>query len=134
MLKTCRICGKVFEANNPRFCTCSPACSKKNNVIMQKKNYLAHRSEYNQKRRASQQESYRQRFVPCLICGKNIEPTFNGERYTRKRYHEACVVKEALKAIKEGKGRKDKAIMRAWNTYAYTDKELREMLKSETYL
>lgn len=131
MIKNCRICGKAFEANNPRYCTCSPACSIKNNAIMQKKNYLAHRDEYNQKTRASHQESYRQRFVPCRICGENVPSAYNGERYTRKRYHEECVVKEALKAIEEGKGRKDKAIMRAWNTYGYTVKELREMLNNE---
>lgn len=131
MFKNCRICGKVFEANNPRYCTCSTACSIKNNSIMQKKYYLAHHDEYNQGSRDRQREKHRQRFVPCRICKENVEPAFNGERYTRKRYHEDCVVKEALKAVAEGKGKKDKAVKRAWNTYGYTVRELKEMLKEK---
>lgn len=131
MIKTCRICGKEFEANNPRYCTCSTECSIKNRSIVQKKYLLTHPN-YNQESRDRQREKHRQRFVPCRICGENVPSVYNGKRYTRKRYHEQCVVKEALKAIAEGKNRgNNKAIIRACNTYAYTDKELREMLNND---
>ena len=128
MFKNCRICGKEFEAQNSRYCTCSPACSIKNRNIMVQKYYYAH-PEYNQRDRDRHREKRRKRFVPCLICGKNVQSVYNGERYTRKRYHEECVLKEALQAVSEGKGRKDKTVVRAWNTYAYTVKDLKEMLK-----
>lgn len=89
MIKNCRICGKEFETPNSRYCTCSHECSIKNRAIMQKKYHLAH-PKYNQ--RDKQREKSRQRFIPCRICGENVPSVFNAERYTRKQYHEECVV------------------------------------------
>ena len=130
MFKNCRICGAEFETNNSRYCTCSPACSIKNRNIIAQKYYYAH-PENRQNYRERQRKRSRQRFVPCRICGENVPSVFTGVQYVRKHYHEECVVKEALKALSDGRKSHDKVVWRARNTYGYTIKDLKELLKDE---
>ena len=130
MFKNCRICGAEFETNNPRCCTCSPTCSMKNRSIVAKKRYYAN-PEIKQQSNVRQREKSRQRSVPCRICGENVPSVFTGVQYGRKRYHEECVVKEALKALSDGKKSHDKVVWRARNTYGYTIKDLKELLNNE---
>lgn len=93
MLKNCRICGKVFEANNPRYCTCSSACSLKNAKALNKKwrqNNVDRMREYNAKRT----RKYKKPIILCGICGEEVPQICSERGYSRKRYHEECVVNE----------------------------------------
>lgn len=130
MFKNCRICGKEFETNNPCYCTCSSACSLKNAKALTKK-WRQNNADKMRKYNAKRTRKYKKPIILCGICGEEVPQICSERGYSRKRYHEECVLKEALQAISEGRGPKDKAVMRAWNTYAYTAKELKEMLKDE---
>ena len=105
MKKKCIICGKVFEAKQSNFILCSDECRRK-------------RYNYKQSQR---------NITYCGICGKPVESEMGATRMVRKDYHEECVIKEALKAISEGAGCKDKRIKRAYNTFAYGVKELKKL-------
>lgn len=68
--------------------------------------------------------------IPCKICGEPVPPTFNGKnRMCRSRYHENCVLSEAMQAVREGCKFSDERIRRAWNVYGYTKSEIIEEMK-----
>lgn len=71
MIKTCRICGKLFEAKNPRYVGCSPECRKKNALMnVNKEREKARKKLYHIK-------TYKPKLRACKCCGK---PTENGCR------------------------------------------------------
>jgi hypothetical protein len=121
MFKNCKICGVEFETNNPHSCTCSPTCSIKNAKALNKK--------WRKDNPDRVREYKKPKIVLCRICGGEVPPTYSAGRNSRKHHHEECIVKEALQAVSEGKGVEDSRIRRAWNTYCYSLKELKEMLK-----
>lgn len=77
-------------------------------------------------RAATTQQAAEPKIVPCKICGKPVEPYFFDGRMCRKYHHDECVLSEALQAVSDGCGFKDKRIRRAHNLLGYTLKELRE--------
>lgn len=126
MFKKCKICGEKFETQNTRYCTCSLNCSIKNARALNntwKKNNVNKVREYR-----------KPVVVSCRICGKEVPTTYSAGRNSHKYYHEKCVVKEALRAVLEGKGFNDRRVKRAYNIYGYSIKELREMLENERFL
>ena len=122
MFKKCKICGKEFETHNARFCTCSPACSIKNAKALNKKWVKDNPDRVKKYRKPA--------IVLCRICGEEVAATYSAGRNSHKYYHEKCVVKEALQAVSEGKGVEDSRVKRAWNTYCYSLKELKELLNN----
>ena len=123
MFKKCKICGKEFETQNTRYCTCSLNCSIKNAQALSntwKKNNVD-----------KVREHRKPVIVSCRICGKEVPATYSAGRNSHKYYHEKCVVKDALQAVAEGKGVEDSRVKRAWNTYCYSLKELKELLNNE---
>lgn len=126
MFKNCRICGKEFETPNSNYCTCSPACSIKNAKALNKK-WRANNADRTKKYNANRTRKYKKPIILCGICGEEVPQICSERGYSRKRYHEKCVVNEALKAIAEGKQHNDKRIVRAWNTFGYSMKELKEI-------
>ena len=118
--KSCAVCGKEIEVANPRYCLCSNECRKAKARGYQRslEGIEKHRKYMKEKRWKNP------KIVPCKICGEPVPPTFRDGRMCRTHYHEKCVLLEALQAVREGQGWKDKRIMRADNLYGYTMSEL----------
>lgn len=129
--KQCAVCGKEIEVANPYYCLCSDECRK----VRRKQLYEKYKKspEYEDKLRLYKARwveiSHKNpKIIPCKICGEPVPPTFRENRMYRKHYHEKCVLKEALQAVREGCKFSDKRIVLAWNTYGYTKTELLEEL------
>lgn len=122
--KKCAVCGKEIEVANPQYCLCSDECRKiRNRAYKSKHDYVETHRKY------MREERWRNaKVIPCKICGEPVPPTFRENRMYRKHYHEKCVLKEALQAVREGCKFSDKRIVLAWNTYGYTKTELLEEL------
>lgn len=125
MIKQCAYCEKEFEPVDPRHKTCGKECRIARNKAKAKECRIKHHDELLQQSRANIKPIF------CKICGKPIPRYVVGERMSRRRYHEKCVVEVALQAVSEGAKAKDKRICRAWNTYGYSMSELREMIERE---
>ena len=116
--KNCVVCGKEIEVVSSFYCLCSDECRKE-----RAKTYKRD-SEISKKRKLKYWNN--PKIVPCKICGEPVPPVFVENRMCRKFYHEKCVLSEAVQAVREGCGWKDKRIMRADNLYGYTMSELIE--------
>ena len=130
--KQCAVCGKEIEVANPQYCLCSDECRKVRGKQLCEK--YKNSPEYKEKIRLYcirqlEKKHENPKVIPCKICGEPVPPTFNGKnKMCRSHYHEKCVLKEALQAVREGCKFNDKRIMRAWNKYGYTKTELLEEL------
>ena len=131
--KNCVVCGKEIEVANPCHCLCSDECRKARRKQLYEKYKKS--PEYEDKLRLYkarwlERKLKNPKVIPCKICGEPVPPTFRENRMNRKHYHEKCVLKEALQAVREGCKFSDKRVMRARNTYGYTKTELLEELKN----
>ena len=99
MTKKCKICGKEFEATNPRYVICSPECRKENS----RRVYHALDAETKKLKTQQSKERYRRKVkgFPCKFCGKEVKPIVT-DRFHRYRWHEDCLIAECMKAIKNG--------------------------------
>lgn len=83
--KECVVCGKPFQAANPRYCICSPECRKVRDREIKRRD-AAKRYEANRK---YLQKYYREHYVPvtksCQSCG---DPLPDG----RQTYCLRCLV------------------------------------------
>lgn len=101
--KTCSICGKTFECVNSRYHLCSDECRLKRRKINSVKKY----AEFKEKIKNDPifHENYKQicrinaikRRKPrtCEYCGKRV-------KIMKNRFHESCIVMDALKDMAEG--------------------------------
>lgn len=102
IIQKCKVCGKEFETVNSRYTLCSDECRKENHRRIQKDR--RQNKELKEKHRISQRNKRwkKAKVVPCQICGENVPPMFTDNRMHRKHYHEKCIVREAVKAVKRG--------------------------------
>lgn len=77
MIKTCRICGKPFEAKNPLYVGCSPECRKKNALMNTLKSMARHPEREKARKKLYHIKTYKPKLKACKHCGK---PTENGCR------------------------------------------------------
>ena len=129
MIKKCVVCGTEFNAKQSNYCICSGDCRR----IRQQEQYVKYKLNNRERYLISARESWLRCKKPicCKICG-GVVPQHIGEmRMTSKHYHEDCVVREGIQAIKEGAKCSDKRLVRAHNRYGYTITELKEIMNNE---
>lgn len=131
MIKKCVVCGAEFNAKQSNYCICSDDCRRIRRKQTAKeffKNHTDKKEEYMLNAKIAQRRKSK---IYCRICGE-IVPQYMGEmRMTSKHYHEDCVVREGIQAIKESAKYGDKRLMRAHNRYGYTIKDLKEIINNE---
>jgi hypothetical protein len=111
MEKLCKICGKTFEAVNSNYSMCSPECRKENKKRYDREYIKPHK------------RAYEPKMLNCKICGKPVNQS-------RKRYHEECVLQDAVNAYKNGDRYPSPRIVRAINQ-GYSTPEIREIAEAE---
>lgn len=123
--KHCVVCGKAFETVNSRYILCSDACRKTRKEEQIKK---SHQKNYN---REIIRYYYRINAKPviCKICGKPVKRIQGTKNQCGSRFHEKCIIADAITAILEGNNSTDTRVTRARNTFNYTIKELKELIK-----
>lgn len=125
--KQCVVCGREFNSVNSAYKICSDECRKIRNAEYCKK--------YSVIRGKTYQSKYRQKhakIVLCKICGEPVAGVKGAVNIGRPRYHEECVIKDAIQAILDGeKGHESIRIRRAWNTFGYGVKELKVIMEEK---
>lgn len=128
MIKTCKICGKEFEANTYRQKLCSDECRSENKRKNAHDYYYGHGGYGGYARTKRILRSRKKNIQYCQICGKQLVRHGNVDEHIRPyRTHEKCLVYSALDKLKvnERISRKDyhRLARRGWSI---TD--LREIL------
>lgn len=123
MINVCKICGAEFDAAQRNHTICSDACRKINQKQYAQEYACAN---YEQKRRRERKHYYKNHNVKCRLCGK---PTPAERSGYRKRYHEECIVKDAIDAILNGQKLHANQLNRLY-ARGYTVTEIREMARS----
>ena len=86
-MRTCSVCGRLFDPIRYNQLTCSEECSRKRNCERVKQNYKKNKD--------------RTITRVCTICGKPID--YDKERSGRyAKMHEECVMKDLLDTVRSG--------------------------------
>lgn len=132
IIKKCKICGREFETRQSNYTLCSEECRKENRrkyghdrwqcEELKEKNRIALRNKRWKKAKV----------VPCQICGENVPPMFTDDRMHRKHYHEDCIIREAIKAYKNGeKFDKSSKILTLAQNQGITKRDLLEVMSED---
>lgn len=126
MIKKCVVCGAEFNAKQSNYCICSDDCRR----IKQQERYAKYRLNNHERCLIFAREYWLRRKKPicCKICGGVVLQHMGEIQMTSKHYHEDCVVREGIQAIKEGAKCSDKRLVRARNRYGYSMAELKEIM------
>ena len=117
-MRTCTICGRLFDPIRYNQLTCSPECSRKRNCERVKENY-------------KRDKNKTVVLKVCTICGKPID--YDKERSRRyAKMHDDCVMKDLLDTVRSGKRLTDKQYNRMI-ARALTTKDLIEMILRESH-
>lgn len=128
MIKKCIVCGAEFDARQANYCICSDDCRRIRRKQTAKEFFKKHADKKEKYMLNAKIAQRRKSKIYCRICGE-IVPQHMGEvRMTSKHYHEDCVAREGIQAIKEGAKCSDKRLERAKNRYGYTMAELKEIM------
>lgn len=102
MIKTCKICGKEFEANTYRKKLCSAECRAENKRRISHDYYCGMGGYDGNARTMSILRSRQRNIKSCQICGKPLVRHRNvEERIHPYRTHEKCLVYSALEQLKD---------------------------------
>ncbi len=73
--KTCKVCGKPFITNHPRYCVCGDECRQINTNIAGKRYWQNNREKVLLKRKASykKRKSISRKIYYCKTCGGEVE-------------------------------------------------------------
>lgn len=129
MIKTCIVCNKKFFAKQPNYCLCSDECRRIRQQEQNKKWKLDNPEKHILSKKKSAMKKLKT--IHCRICGEIVEKYKVNNWTSHRHYHEECIVKDGIQAIKEGYGYKDERIIRARNRLNYTIKELKEIIQEE---
>ena len=101
LTQKCKVCGREFETRQSNYTLCSEECRKANRKSLQRHWWA---EDIKEKRRITDRNRRwrNAKSVPCKICGENVSPRFENDRMCRKHYHEECIIREAIKAYKNG--------------------------------
>lgn len=130
MKKICIVCGKEFETRQSNYTICSQGCreNRKQSYPSSLDYYYANRERI--LKRSQHLKLKNPKFIPCKICGKNVEPYFSGDRIHRRHYHEECIIEESIKAMNRGeKFNGASNILKIANNQGITKSELLEIIK-----
>lgn len=116
--KTCRECGKEITVANSRYCYCSAEC--RNEYIRKyRKGYVWH----------GQPKKRPHKTILCGICGKEVERMGSGRSVSQRRFHEDCVLMQAIESVKRGDNYGDSPQMqRARCLFGYSKAEIVEII------
>lgn len=126
MTNKCKICGKLFDAQQKNHTICSPECRREN------RRRLYHALDDVTKKLKAQhdKERYRRKVkgFPCKFCGKEVKPIVT-DRLHRYRWHEDCLIAECIKDIKNGDAFTKTKITKFASNKGYTKAEIIEIAK-----
>lgn len=128
MIKTCKICGKEFNARQRNYKYCSDECR---NVVIQNQKKIYYKRWYD--KGLEQRKQWNRKHAPaiyCKICGKEVPKLYeSSERVVYRRYHDECIVDTAITAIKNGERlARSQTLRRAYN-HGYTIHELKRIAR-----
>lgn len=129
MIKKCIVCGAEFNAKQSNYCICSDDCRR---IRQQKQNAELNKANYEKYKFNAKMAQRRKSKIFCKICGKIVHQHMGEVRMTSKHYHEDCVIREGIQAIKDKAKSTDKRLVRARNRYGYTMAELKEIMDNRS--
>lgn len=127
MTKICKVCGKLFEAQQSTYTMCSAECRRKDILKRSKIYYDANKHEISKKNKKKRKQTTTG--FSCKFCGEEVKPFFDN-RMHRYHWHEECLIDKCIEAIKNGEPFGDKSkILKFASNKGYTKADVIEIMK-----